>query len=34
MIVCEGGAVGANIEHSMLDALVRRWCVYIALYTT
>ena len=27
MIVCEGGAVGANIEHSMLDALVRKWCV-------
>ena len=25
--VCEGGAVGANVEHSMLDALVRRWCV-------
>jgi len=27
VIVCEGGAVGANIEHSMLDALVRKWCV-------
>ena len=25
--VCEGGAVGADTEHSMLDALVRRWCV-------
>ena len=29
--VCEGGAVGADTEHSMLDALVRRWCVSLVL---
>ena len=23
VVVCEGGAVGANTEHSMLDAMVR-----------
>ena len=29
--VCEGGAVGADTEHSMLNALVRRWCVSLVL---
>ena len=29
--VCEGGAVGADTEHSMFDALVRRWCVSLFL---
>ena len=29
--VCEGGAVGADTDHSMLDALVRRWYVSLVL---